>query len=130
MQLEIPLSEVQQFVRDQFHIDIDLKNIEENKIQVKYIDSVVLIIKEVKENVVLFYYELDGLATIVSKIAHLFLDKKLDKTPIEWDSKKKELKIDLNKFSELNTFLKFVFISKIHFIKETIVLEMYARGKS
>ncbi|MFO7721250.1 MAG: hypothetical protein R6W85_12545 [Gillisia sp.] len=130
MQLEIPLSEVQQFVRDQFHIDIDLKNIEENKIQVKYIDSVVLIIKEVKENVVLFYYELDGLATIVSKIAHLFLDKKLDKTPIEWDSKKKELKIDLNKFSELNTFLKFVFISEIHFIKETIVLEMYARGKS
>ena len=58
------------------------------------------------------------------------LDKKLDKTPIEWDLKKREIKIDLNEFSELNTFLKFVSISDIHFIKDSIVLEMYARGKS
>ena len=38
MQLEILLSEVQQFLSDQFHIDIDLKNIEENKIEAKYIN--------------------------------------------------------------------------------------------
>jgi len=130
MRLEIPLSEVQEFLSDQYRINIDLKNIDDNKIEAKYIDSVILIIKEVKENVVLFYYEVDGLATIVTKIAHLFLDKKLDKTPIDWDSKNKELKIDLNKFSEMNTFLKFVSISEIHFIKDTIVLEMYARGKT
>jgi hypothetical protein len=130
MQLEIPLSEVQQFLSNQFHIDIKLKNIEENKIEATYIDSIVLIIIEVKENVVLFSYEVDGLATIVTKIAHLFLKKKLDKTPIEWDSKNKELKIDLNKFTELNTFLKFVSISEINFIKDSIVLEMYARGKT
>lgn len=129
MRLEILLSEVQQFLSDQYRINIDLKNIDDNKIEAKYIDSVVLIIKEVKENVVLFYYEVDGLATIVTKIAHLFLDKKLDKTPIDWDSKNKEIKIDLNKFSELKTFLEFVSISEIHFIKDTIVLEMYT-GKT
>ena len=130
MQLEIPLSEVQQFLINQYQIDIDLKNIEENKIEAKYVDSVVLIIKEVKEEVVLFHYEVDRLASIVTKIAHFFLKKKLDKTPIEWDSKNEELKIDLNKITELNVFLKFVYISEIHFIKDTIVLEMYARDKT
>jgi len=130
MRLEIPLSEVQQFLSNQYHINIDLKNIEENKIEATYIDSVVLIINEVKKDVVLFHYEVDGLASIVTKVAHLFLEKKLDKTPIEWDSKNKGLKIDLNKFTELNTFLKFVSISEIHFIEDTIVLEMYARGKT
>ena len=130
MQLEIPLSEIQQFLSTQFQIDIDLKNIEENKIEATYIDSVVLIINEVKRDVVLFHYEVDGLASIVTKIAQLFLKKKLDKTPIEWDSKNKGLKIDFNKVTELNTFLKFVSISEIHFIKDSIVLEMYERGKT
>jgi len=129
MRLEIPLSEVQQFLSTQYQIDIDIKNIEEDKIEATYIDSVVLIIDEVKEDVFFFHYEVDGLATIVTKIAHFFLEKKLDKTPIEWDSKKEELKIDLNKITELNAFLKFVSISEIHFIKDTIVLEMYARVK-
>jgi len=128
MLLEIPLSEVQHFLSNQFHIDIELKIIEENKIEVTYIDTVVLIINEVKEDVILFNYETDGLATLVTKIAHLFLEKKLDNTPIEWDSKNKELKIDLNKFTELKSFLKFISISKLHFIKDTIVLEMYERG--
>jgi len=130
MRLEIPLSEVQQFLSNQYHIKVDLKNIEVNKIEATYIDSVVLIIDEVKEDVVSFHYEVDGLATIVTKIAHLFLGKKLDKTPIEWDSKKRELKIDLNKFTELDTFLEFASISELHFIKDTIVLEMSVRGKT
>lgn len=127
MRLEIPLSEVRQFLSNQYHIDIDLKNIEEDKIEATYVDSVVLIIIEVKEDVVLFHYELDRLASIVTKIMHFFLEKKLDKTPIEWDSKNKKLTIDLNKITELNAFLKFVSISEIHFIEDTILLEMYIR---
>jgi predicted restriction endonuclease len=128
MRLEITLSEVQQFLSNKYHIDIDLKNTEEDKIEATYIDSVVLIINEVKESVVLFHYEVEGIATIVTKIAHFFLKKKLDNSPIEWDSKNKELKIDLNQITELNTLIKFVSISEIHFIKDTIVLEMCARG--
>ena len=130
MRLEIPLSEVQQFLSNQYHIDIDLKNIEENKIKAKYIDSVILIIDEVKDDVVLFHYEVDGLTTIVTKIAHLFLKKKLENTPLIWDSKNKKLKIDLNKVTELRSFLQLVSISEIHFLNESIVLEMYERGKT
>ena len=130
MHLEISLSEVQQYLSNQYNINVTLKNIEVNKIEATYIDSVVLIIDEVKEDVISFRYEVDGLATIVTKIAHLFLKKKLDKTPIEWDSKNRELKIDLNGFTELDSFLEFATISELHFIKDTIVLEVSLRGKT
>lgn len=130
MRIEIPLSEVQQFLCNQFHIDIDLKNIRVNKIEATYIDSVVLVIDEVKDDVVSLHYEVDGLATIVTKVAHFFLEKKLDNTPVEWDSKNEEVTIDLNKIPELNGFFKFVTISKIHFIKDAIVLELYERGNT
>lgn len=130
MHLEIPLSEIQQFISNQYNINVELKNIEMDKIEATYIDSVVLIINEVKDNVFFFDYEVDGLATIVTKVAHFFLKKKLDNTPIEWDSKKRELIIDLNKLTQLDTFLEFVSISKINFIKDSIVLELYARGKT
>jgi hypothetical protein len=127
MRLEIPITEVQQFISNHYQVDIVLKNIEKNKIEATYIDSVVLIIKDIKEEVVLIHYEAVGLANIMTKVAHFFLDKKLDNTPIEWDSKNEEVKIDLNKITELNDFLKFVSISEIHFIKDAIVVEMYVR---
>ncbi len=129
MQLVILLSEVKQFLSKQYNLDVDLKNIDVNKIEAKYIDTIDLIIKEVKEEVVLIHYEVDGLATIVTKVAHFFLKQKLKNSPIEWDSKNEQVKIDLNKITELNGFLKFVYISEIYFIKDTIVLEMYERGK-
>lgn len=50
MQLEILLSEVQQYLSNQYNINVELKNIEVNKIEATYIDSVVLEIKDVKEN--------------------------------------------------------------------------------
>lgn len=130
MRLKIPLSEVQHFLSNQYQIDIGLKNIEKNKIEVTYIDSVVLMIKEIKEDMVLIQYEVDVLAHLVTKVAHFFLEKKLDNTPIEWDSKNEKVKIDMNKIPEMNAFLKFVCISEIRFINDAIVLEMYARDKT
>ncbi len=102
MRLEISLSEVQQFLSNQYQIDVDLQNIEVGKIKATYFDSVVFIIKEVKENVILFHYEADGLASVVTKIAHFFMEKKLDKKHIEWNSEKEEVTIDLNKITEMN----------------------------
>ena len=82
MQIQISLSEVQQYFSNQYNINVELKNIGVNKIEATYIDSVVLIIDEVKENMVFFHYEVDGLATIVTKVAHIFLDKNWIKRPL------------------------------------------------
>ncbi len=130
MRLDIPLLEVQQFLRNQYQIGIDLKNTEADNLEAAYFVSVVLIINEVKEDVVLLHYKVTGLAWLVTKIAHFFLKKKLDKTPIHWDSKKGELQIDLKKVNELKSFLKFVSISEIHIIGDSIVLEMLARDNT
>jgi hypothetical protein len=59
---------------------------------------------------------------LLAKGAHLLLGKKLDNTPVEWDSKTSEVVVDLNKVRALSDFLKVYFISKIHFINEDIVL--------
>ena len=129
MRLEIPLIEVQQFISSQYQIDIDLKNTGENIIEATYIDSVVLNIKEIKEGMILIHYEVDGLAHVVSKLAHFFLEKKLDQSPIVWDSKLEEVRIDLNKVPQLNSFLKVVSISEIKFTGNAIALEMHVSGK-
>ena len=130
MKLLIPIIEVQQFLSNHFQIEIDIKNIEVNKIEATYIDSVVLILKEVKENVISLRYEADGLAHLVTKAAHFFLNKKLADTPIEWDSKNEEVTIDLNKIQELTEFLKFVDVSELQIKNDIIAVVLYVRDKA
>jgi hypothetical protein len=130
MRLQIPLTEVQLFLNDQYNIDIELKSVEENKIEATYIDSVILNIKEVKEGMILIQYEADGLAHIVAKVAHFFLNKKLDNSPVEWDSKNEKVKVDLNKITELNGFLKFISVSGIHFKNDAIIMDMNVKSKA
>lgn len=127
MKLVIPITEVQQYVSSQYKIDVELENIKINSIKATYIDSVVLIMEGIKENVIIIHYEADGLANIASKVAHFFLDKKLNNTPIDWDSKNKNVIIDLNKMPQLKDFFKFIQLSDIQFIDDAIVLVMHAR---
>lgn len=130
MRLEIPIKEVQEFLSDHYKINIALKNIEESKIEATYIDSVVLIIKEVKEDVVFINYEVDGLAVIAAKVAHFFLKKKLDNIPVEWDAKTNEVTIDLKKIPKLGELLRFVYVSELHFVNDNILFVFYARDKT
>jgi len=130
MRLEIPLKEVQDFLRDHYNIKLGLKSIEEDKIEATYIDTVVLIIKEVRQEVVFLKYEVEGLAVIAAKVAHFFLDKKLDNTPVEWNAKTKEITIDLTKIPDLSNLLKFVYISELHFKNDNILFVFYVRDKT
>ena len=130
MRLEIPLKEVQEFLNNYYNIDIGLKNIEENKIEANYFVPLVLTIKEVKEDIVVFQYEVNGFVNLLAKGAHFLLGKKPDNVPIEWNSKTKEVTIDLKKIQELRNFLKFVYISELHFVNDNILLVLYARDKT
>ena len=130
MRLEIPIKEVQDFLRDHYNIKIDLKNIEENKIEATYIDSVVLVVREVIQEVVFLKYEVDGLAVIAARIAHFFLNKKLDNIPVEWNAKTKEITIDLTAIPDLNNLLKYVYISELHVRNDNIVFVFYVRDKT
>jgi len=130
MRLEIPLREVQDFLRDQYNIKIDLKNIEVDKIEFTYIDKVVVIIKEVIKEVVYLKYEVDGLAVVAARVAHFFLDKKLENIPVEWNPKTKEIIIDLTRVPDLSILLQHVYISELHFRNDNILFVFYVRDKT
>jgi len=75
----------------------------------------------VSKDEVVFHYEVNSLVALLAKGAHFLLGKKLDDTPVEWDSKTSEVVVDLKKVQALRDFLKVYFISELHFVNENIV---------
>ena len=75
-----------------------------------------------KEHEILFHYKINGFLNLLAKGAHSFLDKKLEGIPIEWDAEKNEVLIDLKKVEALKDFLKFLNISELKFVNESILL--------
>ena len=121
MKIEIPITEVQELLSNSYHIKVGLKNIGEDKIEANYLVSSILTIKEVRKDEVVFHYEVNGLVDLLAKGAHFLLEKKLDDTPIEWNSKTSEVVIDLKKVQALSDLLKVYFISELRFVNENIV---------
>jgi len=130
MRLEVSIKEFQELINDHYHINIDFKNIEANKIKAAYVDSIVLKIKEVKNDEILFDYEADGFVELIAKVASLFLKRKLDNLPIGWDSRTRELTIDLKKIKRLRELLEFVYISELQIVNDNILLILYERDKT
>ena len=122
MKIEIPITEVQEFLSNYYNIKVGLKNIGEDEIEANYLVSLILTIKEVKKNEVVFQYEVNSLVDLLAKGAHYLLGKKLDDAPIEWDTKTSEVVVDLKKVQALSDFLKVYYISELHFVNEDIVL--------
>ncbi len=122
MKIEIPITEVQDFLSNSYNINVGLKNIGEDRIEANYLVSLILTIKEVRKDEVVFQYEVNSIVDLLAKGAHFLLGKKLDDAPIEWDSKTSEVVVDLKKVQAFSDFLKVYFISELHFVNEDIVL--------
>lgn len=124
MKLEIPITEVQKMINDYFQMNLKLINIEENKIQVTNIDSVVLTVSGVKDDMVLFNYEVSGLIDLISKVAHFFMKKKLKTIPVKWDVKTKKISLDLKKIHAISKLLKLMNIDDVHIVNDSMVLDL------
>ena len=122
MKIEIPITEVQEFLSNSYNIKVGLKNVGVDRIEARYLVSLVLTIKEVRKDEVVFHYEVNGLVDLLAKGAHFLLEKKLDNSPVEWDSEINEVVIDLTKVNALSDFLKVFSISELRFVNESIVL--------
>ena len=118
----MPITEVQDFLSNSYNINIDLKNIEEDKIEANYLVSLVLTIKEVRKYEVVFQYDVNGFVDLLAKGAHFVLEEKLDHTAIEWNSKTSEVVVDLRKVLALSDFLKVFYISELRFVNKNIIL--------
>ena len=124
MKIEIPITEVHDFLSKTYNIKVGLKNIGEEKIEVNYFVSLILTIKKVSKYEVIFQYEVNGIVDLLAKGAHFLLEKKIDDTPIEWNSKTSEVVIDLKKIQAFSELLNVYFMSELHFVNNDIVLTL------
>ncbi len=124
MKIEIPITEIHDFLSKSYNIKVRLKNIGEDKIEANYLVSLILTIKEVTKYEVIFQYKVNCFVNLLAKGAHFLLRKKIDDTPIEWNSKTREIVIDLKKIQALSEILNVYFISKLHFANNDIVLTL------
>ena len=122
MKIEIPITEVHDFLSKSYNIKVRLKNIGEDKIEANYLVSLILTIKEVRKYEVIFQYKVNGFVDLLAKGAHFLLGKKIDDTPIEWNSKTSEVVVDLKKIQAFSELLNVYFISELHFVNNDIVL--------
>ena len=129
MNIEISIKEIQVFLNDFYNIDVELKNVEDDKIKVTYFGSIYMSVKEVKEDSIMFKYEINDFLNIVAQGAHFFQKKQLEIDAIQWNSRTKEIAVDLKKVKELNHFLKFVYISDLSFGNGNVLLVLNMRNK-
>ena len=122
MKLEIALSEIEQYLKDKYQIKVELKSIEDKKMQVTYIDTVELTVKGVRDDKIFFYYEVRGLIDLIAVVAKIFLKKKLKNFPVTWVAKTKEITVDLKKIRNFSNLSKMVAITEVHFLKDNILL--------
>jgi hypothetical protein len=127
MKFEISLIEVQEFLASCYDKKIGLKYIKEDTIEVNYYASILLTIKEVKADEIVFQYQMNGL---VELLAEFLIGKKLDDSPIEWDSKSDEVIFYLSKVEALSNFLITFSIISVSFVDENLVLVLQAKSKN
>ena len=126
MKIEIPITEVQEFLSNTYNIKVGLKNIGEDRIEANYLVSLILTIKVVRKDEVVFHYEVNCVVDLLAKGAHFLLEKKIEDTAIEWNSKTSEVVVYLNKVQALSDLLKVYFISELHFVNNDIILTLNA----
>ena len=129
MKLEIPITEIQEFLSDFYHIKVGLEIPETNKIRINYLVSLVLTVGEVKADEVSFQYETNGLKGLLAKAALLLYRKKLESLPLHWDFEASIVTVDLKKIKQLSEILKFLYISELFFLNENILLVVNIKNK-
>jgi hypothetical protein len=127
MRIEIPLTEVKEFLSNSYRINVGLKNIEEGRIEVDYLVSFVLAIKEVKADEVTFKYNTTGLVRMLAKGADFLTSKRLEDSAIDWNSKESEVTVFLAKVKAFSNLLKNFSIVELHFINDSIVVELVSK---
>ncbi len=118
MKLEIPLTEIENFLANRYNTNISLKSIDKNKIEVNYIIPIVLSIKEVNCHELFFKYEVGFLG----RIGLSLLEEKIKKYPILLDRENHEITIDLRKIDKIKEYFKYLSLSELQFINDEILL--------
>lgn len=124
MKLELPLFEIEEYIKNCYNLDVKITFVEVNKIEVDYLFKIGVIIKEVKDYSVLLGYELNWAANMLAKSAKFMTNDSLDKSILQWDTSKKEIKLNLIKISALDDILRVFRITEFKFDNNQLKLEL------
>ena len=121
--------EVKEVIQNYYHLHIGIKNVGEDKIKLSYYGSIILSLKEIKAEEVVFSYEVNGFVELMAKGIHYFLKKKVEFDALDWNTDAYEVTFDLRRIKELREVINFLYISEIHFGDEIILLELSVKDK-
>lgn len=127
MKIEVKLNEVEAFLKNCYNVNVILKNVEKGKIEVKYLVTADLSIKNLDDDIVTIIYKVNGIVDLLAKGANLFLGKKFDEMPFEWDPKTSEVIVNLKEIKAFENFLKYFHVTDIHFVDDNIVVQLNTR---
>ena len=128
MKIEVQLAEVVAFLKNCYNVNIGLKNTEEGKIEVKYLITSDLTIKDLKDDVLTIIYKVNGLVDLLAMGTNLFLGKKFEGMPFEWNPKTNEIIVSLREIEELKHLLKYFHTTDIRFLEDSIVVLLKTRS--
>ena len=106
MKIELPLIEIEEYIKTCYNISIKINFVELNKIEVDYLFKIVISIKEVSDYSILLSYELNWAANMLTKSAKFMSNNSIDKNILQWDTTKKEVRQNLVHIPALIDFLK------------------------
>jgi hypothetical protein len=130
MKIEIRLDEVVAFLKNYYNINLDLKTSEEGKVEVKYLITAYLSVKDLADDVVTISYKVNGVVDLLAKGANLFLGKKIEEMPFEWNPKTSEVIVNLREIDEFKRLLKYFQTTNISFVKDNIVALLTIRSST
>ncbi len=127
MKIEIQLTEVEAFLKNCYNVNVKLKSVEKGKIEVKYLVTADLTIKDLVDDIVTIIYDVNGVVDLLAKGANLFLGKKIEELPFEWNPKTSEVIVNLKEIKAFENFLKYFHVTDIHFVDGNIVVLLNTR---
>lgn len=130
MKIEIPIPEIEEFIKSYFKVAIGIIYVEQNKIDVNYMTTLRLTIEKVEHCSVLLRYELNWAANFIAKGAKFMVNSKMDDRVLFWDTNAKTLSVNLLNIDAMRDFLAVYHIQTFEIVDDKIVLEMATNPKT
>ena len=124
MILQLPLSEIEDYIKTCYNINVSIKYIETNKLEINYLFAIGITIKEVLDYSIILGYELSWATNILAKGAKFMTNNSIYKNILDWDTSKKEVKLNLVHIPALNGFLKIYRISSFLIDNNVLFLKL------
>ncbi len=124
MKIELPLIEIEDYIKDNYGVDVKIKFADFNKIEVEYLFGIQIQVVEFTDYTVRFSYDLNWAANLIAKNAKFFTSDYIDSKILLWDTSNKTFKLNLIKIDALESFLNSFKIKDFCLKDHSLIIEL------